>query len=56
MPTTRPESADQSDDDSSDGPYVAHTRDADEGAAHPTDSGVDDRTDAEREAAEFGGE
>jgi hypothetical protein len=57
MPTTRPESADdRSDDDSPDGPYVAHTRDADEGAAHPTDSGVDDRTDAEREAAEFGGE
>ncbi|WP_219415617.1 hypothetical protein [Pseudonocardia nigra] len=27
-----------------------------EDTARPTDSGVDDRTDAEREAAEFGGD
>jgi hypothetical protein len=56
MPTTRPESADDRSEDSPGGPYVAHTRDADQGAAYPTDNGVDDRTDAEREAAEFGGE
>jgi hypothetical protein len=37
-------------------PVEAPTRDADQGTARPTDDGRDDRTDAEREATEFGGE
>ncbi|MCE3550631.1 hypothetical protein LWC33_04080 [Pseudonocardia sp. RS11V-5] len=37
-------------------PVEARTRDVDPGTARPTDDGRDERTDAEREATEFGGE
>ncbi|MFC5950039.1 hypothetical protein ACFQH9_17340 [Pseudonocardia lutea] len=37
-------------------PVDAPTREVDPGSARPTDDGRDERTDAEREATEFGGE
>ncbi|GAA2888252.1 hypothetical protein GCM10010472_53250 [Pseudonocardia halophobica] len=43
-------------DDEAAEPVDAPTRDVDPGTARPTDDGRDDRTDAEREATEFGGE
>jgi hypothetical protein len=49
----RPESADG---DEAAEPVDAPTREVDPGTARPTDDGRDERTDAEREATEFGGE
>jgi hypothetical protein len=52
MPTTRPEpaAADDHPDDATESAIQAQD------TAAPTDTGVDQRTDAQREAAEFGGE
>ena len=48
MPPTRPDDERPSDDADETGGRTSEPQ--------PTDSGVDQRTDAEREAAEFGGE